>query len=546
MLHGLMMNTQLTISSLLVHADKYHGDTEIVSRPIEPDLSQTLHRTTYRALHGRAQQCANALVRLGIQEGDRVGTLAWNGYRHMELYFAISGMGAVTHTINPRLFVPQIAWIINHADDQALFFDLTFAPIVAQLVPLCPRVKHWVAMTDTAHMPAIDGALCYETLIQPESPHYAWPALNENAAASLCYTSGTTGNPKGVLYSHRSTVIHAFAAALPDVMALSSREVVLPVVPMFHVNAWGIPYAAAMTGVKLVMPGAGLDGASLYQLFEQEKVTLTAGVPTVWLGVLQHLQKNGLKLSTVTRMVVGGAACPPALMDTFKNDYNIQMQHAWGMSELSPIGSYGQLKHKHDALSASEQRAILLKQGRPPYGIDLQIVDSEGKEQARDGIATGDLMARGVWVVQRYFGADADATDAVNPSWFATGDVASLDPDGYVHITDRSKDVIKSGGEWISSIELENLAMAHPAVAEAAAIGMKHEKWDERPLLIVVRKPDTHVSKADILQFMDGKIAKWWLPDDVVFVNEIPHTATGKILKTQLRVDFKDYIWPTA
>jgi 3-(methylthio)propionyl---CoA ligase len=546
---GQMMQLPLNVSALLVHAERYHAETQIVSRTIEGPSADDgdaivggIHRYTYVAAAARSRRLANALARLGIKPGDRVATLAWNGYRHFELYYAISGSGAITHTVNPRLFPEQIAWIVNHAEDGVLFFDLTFAPLVEQLAPQCPTVRHWVAMTDRAHLPAtkIPNLLCYEDLLAGESDDYAWPTLDENSAAALCYTSGTTGNPKGVLYSQRSTLLHAFASALPDLMNLSARDVILPVVPMFHVNAWGLPYAAPMVGAKLVFPGAALDGASLFELFEGEAVTFSAGVPTVWLGLLQHLQKTGARLTTVQRMIVGGAACPPTLMQAYA-DYGVVLQHAWGMTELSPLGTVNTLKDRQLDLSPKARFAIAAKQGRPPFGIDLKIVDDAGAELARDGKIAGDLLVRGHWVVERYFRID---DSPLADGWFPTGDVANLDADGFLQITDRSKDVIKSGGEWISSIELENIAVSHPAVAEAAAIGVKHPKWDERPIIVAVKKPDCEVSPDEILALYAGKVAKWSAPDDVIFVDELPHTATGKLSKLILRERLRDYRLP--
>lgn len=549
---GQMMQMPLTISSLIEHADRYHGDTEIVSRTVEgpsADNGSTttngIHRYTYAEAHTRSRQLANALNKLGAKPGDRVATLAWNGYRHFELYYAISGMGAVIHTVNPRLFPEQINWIVNNAEDSILFFDLTFAPLVEAIADQCPTVKHWVAMTDRAHMPdlKIDNLLCYEELISAESDDYAWPAFDENTAAALCYTSGTTGNPKGVLYSHRSTLLHSFSSALPDTMNLSGRDVILPVVPMFHVNAWGIPYTAAMVGAKLVLPGAGMDGPSLCELFEAEKVTYSAGVPTVWLAVLQHLQSSGTRLSTVQRMIVGGSACPPALMKTYQQDYGVTLQHLWGMTELSPLGTANTFKEKHLQLDEKSRFEVEVKQGRPPFGVDLKIVDDQGQELPRDGKTAGDLLARGHWVLNEYYRRDESPLE---DGWFPTGDVANLDKDGFMQITDRSKDVIKSGGEWISSIELENIAMEHPAVAEAAAIGMPHPKWDERPLIVVVTKEGQTVSPEEILALYPNKVAKWSIPNDVTFTDEIPHTATGKISKLQLRQKFDDYQWPES
>ena len=538
---GQMMSMPLMISSLVKHADRYHGDVEIVSRRCEGDI----HRYTYSDAHTRSRKLANALKRLGVKSEDRVATLAWNGYRHFELYFAVSGSGAILHTVNPRLFPEQLGWIINHAEDQYVFFDLTFAPLVEALAPHCPTVKGWVALTDRAHMPTIKGVtpICYEELLEAENDTFEWPSFDENTAAVLCYTSGTTGNPKGVLYSHRSTILHAYATCLPDVMCLSSRDVVLPVVPMFHVNAWGSPYSCSMVGAKLVFPGPGLDGASLYELFESEGVTFSAGVPTVWLGLLQQLQKNGLKFTKPWRSVVGGSALPPALMKAFKDDYGVELSQGWGMTEMSPLGTYNTLKEKHLKLSADEQFAIRTKAGRVIYGVDLKIVDADGKELPRDGKAFGDLLVKGPWIIDRYY--RGEKTPLVD-GWFPTGDVATLDPDGYIQITDRSKDVIKSGGEWISSIDLENVAIGHPAVQEAAVIGIYHPKWDERPLLIIVKKPGQALTREELLKFYEGKIAKWWMPDDVAFVDQLPHTATGKLLKTKLREDFKGYKLPTA
>ncbi|GLZ87022.1 long-chain-fatty-acid--CoA ligase [Metapseudomonas resinovorans] len=540
-MQGQMMTLPLIVSSLLEHAERYHGDTEIVSRTVEG----TLHRYTYAEAHLRARKAANALKKLGVQQGDRVGTLAWNGYRHFELYYAISGMGAITHTINPRLFPEQITWIANDAEDSVVFFDLSFASLVESIAAHCPSVKFWVAMTAPAHMPAlsIPNLLCYEDLLAEESDDFAWPQLDEHSAAALCYTSGTTGNPKGVLYSHRSTLLHALSSLQPDALALSGRDVIAPVVPMFHVNAWGLPYSAPLVGAKLVFPGAALDGESVFELFENEGVTFSAGVPTVWLAVLQYMQKSGSALSSIKRMVVGGAACPPALMKSYEKDFGIKIQHAWGMTEMSPLGTVSTLKESHLKLSDEARFAIEVKQGRPPFGIDLKIVDDHGNALPRDGKTSGALLVRGHWVLNQYFRKD---DSPLLDGWFPTGDVATLDQDGFMQITDRSKDVIKSGGEWISSIELENIAMGHPAVAEAAALGIAHPKWDERPLLVVVKKADQGVSREDILAQYPGKVARFCIPDDVVFVDEIPHTATGKISKVQLREQLREYRWPTA
>ena len=541
-MQGLMMGTPLLISSLIKHADQNHGDTEIVSRRVEGDI----HRYNWHDCHTRSRQFANLLKKLGVKDGERVATLAWNGYRHLEVYFGTSGIGSVLHTVNPRLFPEQIAWILNHAEDSVMLFDLTFVPIIEAVRPLCPNVKNWIVLTDREHMPdsKVAGLLCYEELLAACDDQIEWPTFDEDKASSLCYTSGTTGNPKGVLYSHRSTTLHSFAIALPDALNLSARDCVLPVVPMFHVNAWGLPYATAMVGSKLVLPGPNLDGKSLYDLFENERVTLSAGVPTVWLGLLNYVRQNNLRFTSMNRTVIGGSACPPAMLRSFQSDYGVQVLHAWGMTEMSPVGTCGVLKGKHDGLPAEQRYAIQSKQGRAIFGVELKIVDADGKELPWDDVAFGDLLVRGPWVVEKYFRNEGG--DPLRDGWFPTGDVATIDADGYVHITDRSKDVIKSGGEWIGSIDLENIAMAHPAVAMAAVIAVYHPKWDERPLLVVVKKPDAAVTREEMLAHYDGKIAKWWMPDDVVFVETIPLGATGKMLKNRLREQFKTYTLPTA
>lgn len=540
---GLMQSHNLLISSLLTHAERFHGDQEVVSRRVEGDI----HRQTYRQLAQRARKLANALARLGIENNQVVGSLAWNGYRHMELYYAVSGSGAVLHTLNPRLHPDQVEWIANHAEDQILFFDLSFLPLVEAVAPKLQTVKAFVVMTDRDHAPAstsIPNLMSYEDLLSNESDEFEWPDLDENQASSLCYTSGTTGNPKGVLYSHRSTILHTYAAAMPDAMNCASGDTILPVVPMFHVNAWGLPYVACMVGAKLVFPGPFMDGRSLYELFESEQVTLAAGVPTVWQGLLNHMESSNLKFSSLKRTIVGGAACPPSMMLSFEQTYGVSVLHAWGMTELSPLGTVGQLKGKHLNLPLDQRLAYKAKQGRPVYGIDIKIVGEQGEELPRDGKAAGELMVRGPWVVNTYFkGAGGDP---LLDGWFPTGDVANIDAHGYMQITDRSKDVIKSGGEWIGSIDLENIAMSHPCVAMAACIGVKHPRWDERPLLVVVLKPNSQLTREELLAFYEGKIAKWWTPDDVAFVESIPLGATGKMLKNKLREQFKDYILPSA
>ena len=545
-MNGQMMQQPLLISSLIVHAERHHAEQEVVSRRVEGDI----HRTTYKEIAQRSRQLAKALGTLGVQMGQRVATLAWNGYRHMELYYGVSGSGAVLHTVNPRLHPDQILYIADHAEDQVLFFDMTFLPLVQAVAGRTKTVKHWVAMTDRAHMPKpeqaakIPNLLCYEDLIAAEDDHYQWPSFDENTASGLCYTSGTTGNPKGVLYSHRSTLLHTMAAALPDCLGAGATDTILPVVPMFHVNSWGIVYLGPMTGAKLVLPGAGLDGKSLYELFESEGVTLSAGVPTVWQGLLAYVEANGLKFSTMRRSAIGGSACPPAMIKKFLDDYGVRVIHAWGMTEMSPIGTAGAFKPRHLKQTPEEQLAVMSTQGRAVFGVDMKIVDADGAELPWDGGQAGDVLVRGPWIISSYF--KNEGGDPLVDGWFPTGDVAKFDADGYMIITDRSKDVIKSGGEWIGSIDLENIAMAHPAVAMAACIAAKHPKWDERPLLVVVKKPGAELTRDELLAFYDGKIAKWWTPDDVVFVDSIPLGATGKMQKIKLREHFKDHVLPTA
>ena len=541
---GLMQDRPLLISSIIEHAVAMHAGAEIVSRTVEGPL----HRCTYGDIHRRAKQVANALAALGVEAGDRIGTLAWNGYRHLELYYGVSGSGAVLHTINPRLFPEQIAYIINHAEDRYLFFDATFAPLVRALAPNLKSVKAFVAMTDRAHMPAIEvpHLICYEEWIEAAASDYTWPVFDERTASSLCYSSGTTGNPKGVLYSHRSTVLHTYAACMADSLALSSGESVLLVVPMFHVNAWGMPYACPMSGAKLVLPGPALDGKSVYGLMKDERVTLALGVPTVWLMLLQHVDAEGLDPKrdlVLRRMVIGGSAAPRAMSEQFDKKFGAFVVHAWGMTEMSPLGTICNLLPKHGNCDLAQRLAVQAKQGRAMFGVEMKITDDSGSRLPHDGQAFGHLLVRGPWVTRGYFKGDGGAI-LDDEGFFDTGDVATIDADGYMQITDRSKDVIKSGGEWISSIEIENAAVGHPAVAEAAVIGVAHPKWQERPLLIVVPKPGQDVSREEMLDYLAGKVAKWWLPDDVVFVGEMPHTATGKLLKTKLREMFCDYRLP--
>lgn len=545
-MHGMMMDRPLLISQLIEYAGTYHPRTEIVSRTTEGPI----HRYGYADCHARAQRLANALKRLGIELGDRVATLAWNNYRHVELYFAISGMGAVCHTLNPRLFADQLIYIVNHAGDRIIFADITFAPILEALEEKFAPVEHVVFMTDRAHMPATKlkvNVLCYEELIEAEEPYFEWPEFDERTASSLCYTSGTTGEPKGALYTHRSTMLHTYMICAAELFGLSSSEVFLPVVPMFHANAWGIPYGCAMTGTKMVMPGPRLDGPSVFELLDTEDVTFTAGVPTVWLMLLDEMRKQGRKPKALKSVLAGGSAVPLSMIREFEERWGCGMFHAWGMTEMSPVGTNGRLLPHMANLPKERQWAVKAKQGRAICCVDLKIVDAEGKRLPHDGKAFGELLVRGPWIASGYFKNEAASKAALDDEgWFRTGDVATIDPDGIVQLVDRSKDVIKSGGEWISSIDLENAAMGHPDVAQAAVIGVRHPRWDERPLLIIVPEKGKSPTKEEIIAFLADKVAKWWLPDDVQFVDALPMTATGKISKLDLRKRFKDYALPTA
>jgi fatty-acyl-CoA synthase len=538
-----MQDRPLLISSLIEFAALNYSEGEIVSRAVEGPV----HRYTYKDCAARSRQLAKSLEKLGVEQSDRIATLAWNGYRHVEIYYGVSGMGAVCHTINPRLFPEQIVYIVNHAEDKYIFTDLTFVPLIENIIGQIPQVKGFVIMTDEANMPEtkLPNVICYENLLANSDDDYKWPVFDERTASSLCYTSGTTGNPKGVLFTNRSTVLHSYAVCTPDALGLSNMETILPVVPMFHVNAWGIPYAAAMCGAKMVLPGARMDGEALYELMENEAVTLSAGVPTIWMMLLAYMKENNKKFTTMERTVIGGAAAPKAMIETFEKDYNVNVIHAWGMTEMSPIGTACNLKKKHAGLSLDEKIELSLKQGRAVYGVDMKIVDGTGKELPWDGKAFGNLLVRGPWITSGYFkGEGGDAVD--DDDWFDTGDVVTIDADGYMQITDRSKDVIKSGGEWISSIDVENKAVGCAGVAEAAVIAVPHPKWGERPLLLVVKDKDVRVTKDEVIEHLRGSLAKWQLPDDVVFVDELPHTATGKLLKTKLRADYKDHKLPTV
>jgi acyl-CoA synthetase (AMP-forming)/AMP-acid ligase II len=530
---GLMMDMPLLVPRLIEHAAAVHGDRQIVTRSVEGPID----RSSYAELAARARRLARALLALGVAPGDRVATLAWNTRRHVEVYYAVSGLGAICHTVNPRLHATDVAWILNDAEDVVVFADTTFLPLLEAALPDVPSVRHIVVMTAAAPAPAegpLAAALVYEDLLGGQGDRFEWPTFDENTAAVLCYTSGTTGRPKGVLYSHRSQLLHAYAIALPDTCSFSEKDSVLPVVPMFHVNAWGVPYAAAMTGAKLVLPGPRLDGEALAELIEAEAVTLALGVPSVWIGLLDHLRGSGRRLPTLQRVVIGGAAAPRPMIEAFEKDFGVEVRHAWGMTEMSPLGTVGTLKSKHAGMADAERFWLSEKQGRPVFGVQLEIVDDGGRALPHDGRTAGALKVRGPWVCRQYFGhPPSEAADA--DGWFSTGDIATIDGDGYLQITDRAKDIIKSGGEWISSIELERLALEHPDVVQAAAIGVPDERWGERPVVVVVRRPGSRVTEAGILAVYQGRIAKWCIPDRVILADSLPLGATGKVQKNKLR-----------
>jgi acyl-CoA synthetase (AMP-forming)/AMP-acid ligase II len=540
---GLMQDWPLLCHRIIDHAAIQHGDREVVTRSIEGPI----HRTNYREVRKRALKVAQRLEKEGVKLGDRVATLAWNTWRHLETWYGITGVGAVYHTINPRLFPEQIAYIANHAEDKLMFLDTTFVPLMEKLQDKLSTIQRYVILTDAAHMPqtSLRNAVPYEDWIAEVDGDFTWATFDENTAAGMCYTSGTTGNPKGVVYSHRSNVLHSLVALTPDAFDLSVQDTIMPVVPFFHANGWTIAFSAPMSGCRLILPGMKLDGVSIYELLESERVTMTAAVPTIWLMLLNHMETNNLKLSTLRRVLIGGSACPRAMIEKFEKTYGVTVAHAWGMTEMNPIGSICAIKPDYDANDYEKLLDVKSKQGAAPFTVEMKIVDDSEKELPWDGKTVGRLKVKGVAVTKGYF--KGEGGNVLDPNgFFDTGDICSIDPFGMIQITDRSKDVIKSGGEWISSIDLENLAVGHPKVMEAAVIGIRHPKWDERPLLVIIPKKGESPTREEILNYMEGKIAKWWMPDDVVFVNEIPHTATGKILKTALRDQFKEYTLPTA
>jgi fatty-acyl-CoA synthase len=531
---GLMMERPLLLSSVIEHAAKQYGDVEVVSR----ETHGPLFRYTYAQCAARARRLANALITLGLTPGSAVGSIAWNNHRHLEAYYAVSGSGMVMHTCNPRLHPQQLIYIINHAEDRVVLFDATFAPLIKAIAPHCPQVQAWVCLADVANTPSIEGVsqvLSYDELIAPCSDVFEWPEFDERTAAALCYTSGTTGNPKGAMYSHRAIVLNAMAGCMPSVLSLSPNDTILPVVPMFHINAWCIPYSAPIGGTKLVLPGPKLDGQSLYELMESESVTISAGVPTIWQALLAYMEPLGLRFTTMRKTGVGGSAMPQALIAKFMDTYQVEVRHGWGMTETTAIGTMGTLQPKTKDWTPEQKHALLAKQGRSAFGVEIKVVDDEGKTLPRDGTSQGELMVRGHWILASYYkGEKSPLVDG----WFPTGDIATIDAEGIMQIRDRTKDVIKTGGEWISSIDLESAAVGHPAVAMAAVIGIKHPKWDERPLLFVVRKPGASLEKAEILEFLAGKVAKWWVPDDVIFLDSLPVGGTGKVQKGDLRKQY--------
>jgi len=539
---GLMQDWPLLCHRVIDHAAAFHPDRQVISRSVEGPF----HTTSYAEVRRRALRVAQRLDKAGIELGDRVATLAWNTWRHLEAWYGIMGVGAIYHTVNPRLFADQITWIVNHAGDRMMMVDLTFMPLLEKLADKLAPIEQYVVLTDAAHMPAttLRNAVPYEEWIGEVDGDFAWRSFDENTAAGMCYTSGTTGHPKGVVYSHRSNVLHSMIAGQGDAMGIGSRDVVMPVVPMFHANCWGLALTTPMLGSAMVMPGGKLDGASVYDMLDSYRVTCTAAVPTVWLMLLQHLEANNLELPYLEKVIIGGSACPRAMIAKFREDYDVEVIHAWGMTEMSPLGTLCTIKPEYAGLTGEALLDVQQKQGHSPFGVEMKITDDNGRRIGWDGKTFGRLKVRGPAVAKAYYHDDSDILDA--EGFFDTGDVATIDRHGYMQITDRSKDVIKSGGEWISSIELENLAVGHPKVAEAAVIGVRHPKWDERPLLVIVPKEGQQLSKDELLAFLQGKTATWWLPDDVVFVSQIPHTATGKILKTALREQFKDYVLPTA
>lgn len=531
---GLMMDRPLLISDIIEHGAAQFGDVEVVSR----ETHGPLFRYTYAQCAARARKLAHALKHLGLDAGSAVGSIAWNNHRHLEAYYAVSGSGMVMHTCNPRLHPQQLIYIINHAEDSVMLFDSTFAPLVKGIAQHCPKVKAWVCLSEAANMPTIEGVdkvLCYEDLIAPHSERFDWPEFDERTGAALCYTSGTTGNPKGALYSHRAIVLNAMAGCMPGVVSLSPKDTVLPVVPMFHINAWCIPYAAPIAGAKLVLPGPRLDGPSLYDLVEAEKVTVSAGVPTIWLALMQHVEQHGLRFSTMRRTAVGGSAMPAALIARFADEYDVEVRHGWGMTETTAVATMSSLSSQQMALPAAERHAVIAKQGKSVFGVEIKVVDESGVTLPRDGVSQGELLVRGQWIVTGYYKGE---TSPLVDGWFPTGDIATIDAHGVMQIRDRAKDVIKTGGEWISSIDLENVAVGHPAVAMAAVIGVKHPKWDERPLLFIVRKPGQTVEREEILAFLTERVAKWWVPDDVIFLDALPVGGTGKVQKGDLRKQY--------